>query len=182
MSKWLAKTLHKNPATVSKWCNNHAQLDLKTLAQIADVLNVDIHELICHTKVEWTEYEIYYRRDTSDARRADFRLQEHSYRTEGSRQHYCRYGKCRWRHDSRRYIRQDSSYRGCQPRQGSFERDTSHSVWFLCTHHFCYDRVHALPRQRGQWQPHTDNPCPGQSSPPCQPSRWGVLAGGRQVA
>lgn len=110
------------------------------------------------------------------------RLQEHSYRTEGSRQHYCRYGKCRWRHDSRRYIRQDSSYRGCQPRQGSFERDTSHSVWFLCTHHFCYDRVHALPRQRGQWQPHTDNPCPGQSSPPCQPSRWGVLAGGRQVA
>lgn len=21
---------------------------------------------------------------------------------------------------------------------------------FLCTHHFCYDRVHALPRQRGQ--------------------------------
>ena len=31
---------------------HHAQLDLKTLAQIADVLNVDIHELICHTKVE----------------------------------------------------------------------------------------------------------------------------------
>lgn len=27
-------------------------IDLKTLAQIADVLNVDIHELICHTKVE----------------------------------------------------------------------------------------------------------------------------------
>ena len=48
MSKWLAKTLHKDPATVSKWCNNHAQPDLKTLAQIVDVLNVDIHELICH--------------------------------------------------------------------------------------------------------------------------------------
>lgn len=40
MSKWLAKTLHKDPATVSKLCNNHAQPDLKTLAQIADVLNV----------------------------------------------------------------------------------------------------------------------------------------------
>ena len=40
MSKWLAKTLHKDPATVSKWCNNHAQPDLKTLAQIADILNV----------------------------------------------------------------------------------------------------------------------------------------------
>ena len=52
MSKWLAKTLHKDPATVSKWCNNHAQPDLKTLAQIAEVLNVDIHELICHTKAE----------------------------------------------------------------------------------------------------------------------------------
>ena len=24
MSKWLAKTLQKDPATVSKWCNNHA--------------------------------------------------------------------------------------------------------------------------------------------------------------
>ena len=112
MSKWLAKTLHKDPATVSKWCNNHAQPDLKTLAQIAEVLNVDIHELICHTKVERTEYEIYYRRDTSDARRADFRLQEHSYRTEGSRQYYCRDGKCRWRYYCRRYIRQDSSHRG----------------------------------------------------------------------
>ena len=54
----------KDPATVSKWCNNHAQPDLKTLAQIAEVLNVDIHELICHTKAEWTEYEIYHRRDT----------------------------------------------------------------------------------------------------------------------
>ena len=33
----------KDPATVSKWCNNHAQPDLKTLAQIAEVLKVDIH-------------------------------------------------------------------------------------------------------------------------------------------
>ncbi len=50
MSKWLAKTLEKDPATVSKWCNNHAQSDLYTLARIAEVLNVDIHDLICHTK------------------------------------------------------------------------------------------------------------------------------------
>lgn len=42
MSKWMAKTLHKDPATVSKRCNNHSQPDLKTLAKIADVLNVDI--------------------------------------------------------------------------------------------------------------------------------------------
>ena len=52
MSKWLAKTLQKDPATVSKWCNNHAQPDLYTLARIAEVLDVDIHRLICHTKEE----------------------------------------------------------------------------------------------------------------------------------
>ena len=46
----LAKTLQKDPATVSKWCNNHAQPDLYTLARIAEVLDVDIHRLICHTK------------------------------------------------------------------------------------------------------------------------------------
>ena len=49
MSKWLAKTLNKDPATVSKWCNNHSQPDLYTLARIAEVLDVDIHKLICHT-------------------------------------------------------------------------------------------------------------------------------------
>ena len=52
MSIWLAKTLHKDPSTVSKWCNNHAQPDLKTLAQIAEFLKVDIHELSCHTKAK----------------------------------------------------------------------------------------------------------------------------------
>ena len=52
ISKWIAITLHKDPATVSKWCNNHAQPNLKTLAQIAEVLKVDIHELSCHTKAK----------------------------------------------------------------------------------------------------------------------------------
>lgn len=52
MSKWLAKTLQKDPATVSKWCTNRAQPDLYTLAQIAEILNIDFHELICHTKQE----------------------------------------------------------------------------------------------------------------------------------
>ena len=48
--KWLAEQLGKDPATVSKWCNNHSQPDLYTLARIAEVLDVDIHRLICHTK------------------------------------------------------------------------------------------------------------------------------------
>lgn len=46
MSKCLAKTLQKDPATVSKWCDNHSQSDLYTLARIAYVLDVDIHRLI----------------------------------------------------------------------------------------------------------------------------------------
>ena len=50
MSKWLAKQLQKDPATVSKWCNNHSQPDLYTFARIANLLDVDVHELICHTK------------------------------------------------------------------------------------------------------------------------------------
>ena len=50
--KWLGKTGPKEPATMRKWLNNHAQPDFKTLAHIAEGLNGDIHELICHTKVE----------------------------------------------------------------------------------------------------------------------------------
>lgn len=52
MSKWLAKNLQRDPATVSKWCNNHTQPDLHTLVRIAKLLEVDVHELICHTKKE----------------------------------------------------------------------------------------------------------------------------------
>lgn len=50
MSKWLAKQLQKDPATVSKWCNNHSQPDLYTFVLYANLLDVDVHELICHTK------------------------------------------------------------------------------------------------------------------------------------
>lgn len=37
MSKWLAKQLQKDPATVSKWCNNHSQPDLYTFVRIANL-------------------------------------------------------------------------------------------------------------------------------------------------
>ena len=50
MSNWLAKQLQKDPATVSKWCNNHSQPDLYTFVRIANLLDVDVHELICQTK------------------------------------------------------------------------------------------------------------------------------------
>ena len=48
-SKWLAEQLHKDPATVSKWCTNSAQPSLETLVEIAKVLNVDARELIIPT-------------------------------------------------------------------------------------------------------------------------------------
>lgn len=45
-SKWLAESLGKNPATVSKWCTNTSQPDLSTLTRIAQLLNVDTKDLI----------------------------------------------------------------------------------------------------------------------------------------
>lgn len=44
--KWLAQQLGKSTCTVSKWCQNTIQPDLKTLNAIADVLCVDVKELI----------------------------------------------------------------------------------------------------------------------------------------
>ena len=45
-NKWLAEQLGVNPSTVSKWCTNSSQPDLSTLLKIADLLGVDIKELI----------------------------------------------------------------------------------------------------------------------------------------
>lgn len=45
-NKWLAETLGKDPATVSKWCTNSAQPTLENLIEISKVLEVDINELI----------------------------------------------------------------------------------------------------------------------------------------
>ena len=44
--KWLAEALGKSACTVSKWCSNTAQQDLKTLAKIAQSLNVKVADLI----------------------------------------------------------------------------------------------------------------------------------------
>lgn len=44
--KWLAFELGKTPCTVSKWCSNSIQPDLKTLNNIADLLKVDVKELL----------------------------------------------------------------------------------------------------------------------------------------
>lgn len=45
-SKWLAEELEKDPSTVSKWCTNISQPDLLTLRKIANLLQVNIKDLL----------------------------------------------------------------------------------------------------------------------------------------
>ena len=49
-NKWLAQELSKDPATVSKWCTNTTQPDLQTLSKVAELLDVDIKDLLWSTK------------------------------------------------------------------------------------------------------------------------------------
>ena len=51
-SKWLAEELGKNVSTVSKWCTNLVQPDLPTLNRIAELLDVDVKELITSSKAD----------------------------------------------------------------------------------------------------------------------------------
>lgn len=44
--KWLADQLGKSTCTVSKWCQNTIQPDLKTLNKIANLLKVDVKDLL----------------------------------------------------------------------------------------------------------------------------------------
>ncbi len=50
-SKWLAETLGKDPATVSKWCTNTTQPSIETFLEIARLLEVDIKELLVESEV-----------------------------------------------------------------------------------------------------------------------------------
>jgi transcriptional regulator with XRE-family HTH domain len=47
--KWLAEALEKNESTVSRWCTNESQPSLETLFKIAEVLGVDVRELLVST-------------------------------------------------------------------------------------------------------------------------------------
>ncbi|MGL6179160.1 MAG: helix-turn-helix transcriptional regulator [Tannerellaceae bacterium] len=48
--KWLADNLGKDVATVSRWCNNHAQPSIETFIRIAELLDIDVRILINKTK------------------------------------------------------------------------------------------------------------------------------------
>ena len=52
-SKLLSEQMGVNPSTVSKWCTNTSQPDITSLLKIADLLEVDIKELIVR------EYKAY---------------------------------------------------------------------------------------------------------------------------
>ena len=45
-SKCLSEQMGVTPSTVSKWCTNSSQPDLNSLLRIADLLEVDLRELI----------------------------------------------------------------------------------------------------------------------------------------
>ena len=48
--KWLAETLGKNEATVSRWCTNESQPSLETFVKIANSLKVEVKDLLVSTK------------------------------------------------------------------------------------------------------------------------------------
>ena len=45
-AKWLSQELGKDAATISKWNSNTTQPSLDTLRKIADLLEVDVRELL----------------------------------------------------------------------------------------------------------------------------------------
>ena len=51
-NKWLAEQLGKDPATISKWCTNTSQPALATLLQVANLLEVDVKDLLNSSREE----------------------------------------------------------------------------------------------------------------------------------
>lgn len=49
-NKWLSEQLGVAPTTVSKWCTNTSQPTLETLLKIAEVLEVDMADLVRQNK------------------------------------------------------------------------------------------------------------------------------------
>ncbi len=49
-SKWLANQLAKSETTVSRWCRNEVQPPIEMMLKIAEILKIDIKELLNSTK------------------------------------------------------------------------------------------------------------------------------------
>lgn len=48
-NKWLSEQLGKSEVTVSRWVTNEVQPSLETMTKIAQLLNIDIKELLNST-------------------------------------------------------------------------------------------------------------------------------------
>ena len=51
-NNWLAEQLEMTPSSISKWCRNKAQPSLETLFEIAEILDVEVRDLIVPTKIK----------------------------------------------------------------------------------------------------------------------------------
>lgn len=49
-NKWLAEKLNKNETTISRWCTNEVQPSIDSLVEIANLLEIDVRQLINPTK------------------------------------------------------------------------------------------------------------------------------------
>lgn len=49
--RWLAEQLGRSTCTVSKWCSNTVQPDLKTLNEIANLLHIDVKDLLVSNNI-----------------------------------------------------------------------------------------------------------------------------------
>lgn len=50
--RWRAEKVGKSNCTISKWCNNVAQLDLQTLNKVAIALEVNVKDLLNDTEMQ----------------------------------------------------------------------------------------------------------------------------------
>ena len=50
-NRWLAERMGKSENTISRWCSNKAQPSIETLRDIAVILEVDVKDLLCSTKM-----------------------------------------------------------------------------------------------------------------------------------
>lgn len=51
-NKWLSEHIGKSPVTISRWVTNEVQPTIQDLNKIAELLNVDVRELLVSNKEE----------------------------------------------------------------------------------------------------------------------------------
>lgn len=49
-SKWLSEQLGKGQVTISRWCTNEVQPSVRDLNRVAELLDIDVRELLVSNK------------------------------------------------------------------------------------------------------------------------------------